>query len=207
MRLGVAERSGRSSPASRRCTCGGGRGSRPRRGRRRRTCRTNLRPSARAIEWPSDVLPTPGGPTKQRIWPETSLLELRDREVLDDPVLDLLEVEVVVVEDRARVIEVEVVLGERVPRQRENPLEVGADHAVLGGGRRQPLEPRELPVGRLAHVLGQRRARRGARAARSPRPALGRPRRAPAGSPSAAGAGSTPAGPSPSPTAPATGSS
>jgi len=29
--------------------------------------RTNLRPSARAIERPRDVLPTPGGPTKQRI--------------------------------------------------------------------------------------------------------------------------------------------
>ena len=35
--------------------------------------RTNFRPSAFAIEWPSDVLPTPGGPTKQRICPETSL--------------------------------------------------------------------------------------------------------------------------------------
>src|SRR5690242_9156146 len=29
--------------------------------------RTNSRPKARAIEWPSEVLPTPGGPTKQRI--------------------------------------------------------------------------------------------------------------------------------------------
>ncbi len=29
--------------------------------------RVNLRPSARAMDLPSDVLPTPGGPTKQRI--------------------------------------------------------------------------------------------------------------------------------------------
>ena len=64
--------------------------------------RTNLRPSARAIDCPSEVLPTPGGPTKQRIWPETSLLELRDGEVLDDPLLDLLEVVVVLVEDLLR---------------------------------------------------------------------------------------------------------
>ena len=77
--------------------------------------RTNLRPSARAIDWPSEVLPTPGGPTKQRIWPEISLLQLRDREVLDDPLLHLLEVEVVLVEHLARVVEVEVVLGRRVP--------------------------------------------------------------------------------------------
>ena len=31
--------------------------------------RANLRPSAWAIDCPSDVLPTPGGPTKQRIGP------------------------------------------------------------------------------------------------------------------------------------------
>ena len=31
--------------------------------------RTNLRFIARAIDWPSEVLPTPGGPTKQRIGP------------------------------------------------------------------------------------------------------------------------------------------
>ena len=36
--------------------------------------RANLRPSDRAIDWPSEVLPTPGGPTKQRIGPETSSL-------------------------------------------------------------------------------------------------------------------------------------
>ncbi len=49
--------------------------------------------------------------------------------------------------------EVEVVLGGLVPRQREDPVEVGADDAVLRGGRRQLLEPRELAVGGLADVL------------------------------------------------------
>jgi len=34
-----------------------------------RLMRTNFRPSARAIERPSDVFPTTGGPTKQRIGP------------------------------------------------------------------------------------------------------------------------------------------
>ena len=29
--------------------------------------RVNLRPMARAIDWPSEVLPTPGGPTRHRI--------------------------------------------------------------------------------------------------------------------------------------------
>ena len=31
--------------------------------------RMNLRPSARAMDWPSEVLPTPGGPRKHRIGP------------------------------------------------------------------------------------------------------------------------------------------
>ena len=145
--------------------------------------RTNLRPSARAIDWPSEVLPTPGGPTKQRICPETLLRSFGDREVLDDPLLDLVEVEVVVVEHLARVLEVEVVLGVRAPRQRRDPLEVGADHAVLGRRLRQALEPRQLAVGRLPHVVGQRQRLDAARAARRPRPARGPPRRARPGSP------------------------
>ena len=61
----------------------------------------------------------------------------------------------VLVEDLARAVEVEVVLGGVGPRQREDPVEVGADDAVLGGGRRQLLEPRELAAGGLEHLLGQ----------------------------------------------------
>ena len=113
--------------------------------------RSNLRPSARAIDWPSDVLPTPGGPTKHRIEPRASGLSLPHGEELEDAVLDLLDVVVVGVEHLARVREVEVVLGRLVPRQRRDPLEVGADDAVLGRGLRQLLQPRELAVGLLAH--------------------------------------------------------
>ena len=56
-------------------------------------------------------MPTPGGPTKQRIGPCESGFRLAHREVLEDPVLDLLEVVVVGVEHLARVGDVEVVLG------------------------------------------------------------------------------------------------
>ena len=56
-------------------------------------------------------MPTPGGPTKQRIGPGESGFELAHRQVLEDAVLDLLEVVVVGVEDLARVRDVEVVLG------------------------------------------------------------------------------------------------
>ena len=86
------------------------------------------------------------------------LAQLRDREVLDDPVLHLVEVEVIAVEHPPRVVQVEVVLGRGVPRQGQDPLEVGADDAVLGRGRRQPLEPGELAGRRLQDVLGQREA-------------------------------------------------
>ena len=84
-------------------------------------------------------------------------LQLADREVLDDPLLDLLEVVVIGVEDLAGVGDVEVVVGLRRPGQLGEPLEVGADDAVLGGGGRQLLEPAELAVGLLARALGQAR--------------------------------------------------
>ena len=77
--------------------------------------RTNLRSSARAIEWPSDVLPTPGRTDEAEDRPAQVVLQLRDGEVLDDPLLHLLEVVVVVIEDRPGVLEVQVVRAWRRP--------------------------------------------------------------------------------------------
>ena len=54
---------------------------------------------ARAIDLPSEVLPTPGGPTRQRIGPFSFVHALLDREILDDPLLDLLKAVMVGVED------------------------------------------------------------------------------------------------------------
>ncbi len=54
---------------ARRCRCGDGRGSRPRRERRRATRGRTSGRCARAIDLPSEVLPTPGGPTRHRIGP------------------------------------------------------------------------------------------------------------------------------------------
>src|SRR3954462_8174262 len=74
--------------------------------------RTNSRPVALAIDLPSEVLPTPGGPTRHRIGPAAGgpaeaqdgarqlVRPLLYGEVLDDPLLDLLETKVVVVEHR-----------------------------------------------------------------------------------------------------------
>ena len=60
------------------------------------------------------------------------LLELADREVLDDALLDLLEAVVVLVEDLAHLRDVHVVLVVCGPRQVEDPVEVGAHDRVLG---------------------------------------------------------------------------
>ena len=60
------------------------------------------------------------------------------------------------VEHLARLDEVEVVLRLLVPGQADDPLDVGADDAVLGRGRRQLLEPRQLAIDRLAGLLGER---------------------------------------------------
>ena len=119
--------------------------------------RSNSRPRARAIDWPRLVLPTPGGPTKQRIGPGRLRVQLADGQVLEDPVLDVLEVVVVCVQDLLRVLDVEVVLGLHRPGQVDQPLEVAADDAVLGRGRRKLLQAPELALGRLRGVLRQLR--------------------------------------------------
>ena len=53
------------------------------------------------MDLPSEVLPTPGGPTKQRMGPLMRLGELADAEVFEDALLDLAQVVVVLVEDLA----------------------------------------------------------------------------------------------------------
>ena len=114
-----------------------------------------MRPSARAIDWPSDVLPTPGGPTKQRIGPEVSFLSFDDGEVLEDPLLDLLEVEVVLVEhlralSRSRLSV--VVLSHGSVRIQSRYVRMTPYSAAAVG---QLLEPCQLAVDGLAHVFGQ----------------------------------------------------
>ena len=117
--------------------------------------RSNLRPSALRDRAAERGLADAGRTDEAEDRAAGVGLELAHREELEDPVLDLLDVVVVLVEHLARVLEVEVVLGRLVPGQRDDPLEVGADHAVLGRRGRQALEPRELAVGLLAHLLGK----------------------------------------------------
>ena len=104
--------------------------------------------------WPSEVLPTPGGPTKHRIGLLPCGLELAHRQVLEDAPLDLLEPVVVLVEDAPRLGDVDRVLAQLRPRQLDQPVEVGAQHRVLGRGLGHALQALELLARLLLGLLG-----------------------------------------------------
>ena len=115
---------------------------------------------ARAIDSPIEVLPVPGGPIRVRIAPERALVgdpalgaQLADRDVLGDPVLDVLETGVVGVQDLACVVGIEPLGGALAPRHGQQPVEVGADHRGLAG-LAHPLQATELALGLLADLVG-----------------------------------------------------
>ena len=139
------------------------------------------------------------------------LLELADGQVLEDPLLDLVEVVVILVEDLARPADVEPVPARLGPREGSPASpKIGPDDRIFGragvhprrGGSssRAPL-PRGRPPGGLAFLIFSHPTRR-SRDCRSRSP------RAPPGWPSTAGGGEwMRAGPSEARIRPAPGSS
>jgi len=81
-------------------------------------------------------------------------LQLADRQVLDDAVLGLLEAGVVGVEHLLRAREIDHLVGALAPRQRHEPVDVGAGDGVLGGRGRHFREPIELAERLLTNLLG-----------------------------------------------------
>ena len=78
------------------------------------------------------------------------------REELQDPLLDLLDVVVVLVQDRPGAFDVAGVLGQGRPRQAGHPIEIGPDDRGLGGIGMAPLQPLDLFLdlrGRLGRDL------------------------------------------------------
>ena len=73
--------------------------------------------------------------------------------MLDDPLLDLLQPEVVLVEDAARLGQVERDGFGRFPGQLDEPLQIGAHHAVLGRGLGGAGETAQLLAGLLHHFV------------------------------------------------------
>src|SRR5713226_5600445 len=114
--------------------------------------RTKLRPVARATDLPSEVLPTPGGPTRHRIGPLELAHQGLHREILEDALLDLLEPVMVLLEDALGFLNVELVLGVLEPRQRQEPVEIVAHDRRLWRHRRHQLELLDLALALLAHL-------------------------------------------------------
>ena len=98
-----------------------------------RLVRTNLRPVARAMLWPSEVLPTPGGPTNTGSGSCLGI-ELAHRQILEDAPLDLGQAVVVLVQDAPRLGNVDGVLARLRPGQLDQPVQIGAHHRVLSRG-------------------------------------------------------------------------
>jgi hypothetical protein len=80
-----------------------------------------------------------------------------DGEVLEDPLLDLLQTVVLGLQDLLGLVDVVAIVGLVVPRQRDHPVEVVAHHRRLGAHRRHLLQLLELLeaalLGLLAHLL------------------------------------------------------
>ena len=106
---------------------------------------------------PSEVLPVPGRAGEAEDRALHVLLELADRQVFEDPLLDLLEVVVVGVEHLAGPAQVEPVAARLAPGQDRQPVEVGPDDRVLGRARVHARQPLELALGLVQDLL--RRAR------------------------------------------------
>jgi hypothetical protein len=104
---------------------------------------------------PEARLPHPGRADEAEDRAGRVRVQFAHREVLEDPLLDVFEVVVVGVQHPFGVADVEVVGRLLGPGQLDQPLQVGADDAVLGRRGRQFRQPPELPVGRFARLLGQ----------------------------------------------------
>ncbi len=142
-------------------------------------------PATCAIDRASDVLPTPGGPTKQRIGPFSAGLSLRTARYSRMRSFSLLEPRVLRVEHLLGACTRSIVSSVRFgPRQRDQPVEVGARHRVLGRGHRHLGQAVEFAQ---RFLLDRRRAcRRPRSSCAAPRPPSSgrRLRRVPSGSPS-----------------------
>ncbi len=82
-------------------------------------------------------------------------LQLLDRKVFDNPLLDLVEIVVILVEHLARGHRIEAVLADGGPGHVEDPVDVRADHLILGRRRRHPLQTIDLTSGDGQHRFGQ----------------------------------------------------
>ena len=106
--------------------------------------RRNCSPSALAMLWPSEVLPTPGGPDEAQDGAAALRVELAHGQELENAALDLLEAVVILVQDRARPLDVELLRVDLRPGHGDEPVQIGARHGIFGRAFGHALQAREL---------------------------------------------------------------
>ena len=117
--------------------------------------RTKLRPVARAIDLPSEVLPTPGGPHQAKNRTFDLTYAVLDRQILDDPLLDLFQAVMVFVENALGGKHVPLHPGPLLPGDPEYPVEIVANDRRLGGHRTHAPQLLELRRRFLRSFLGE----------------------------------------------------
>ena len=80
--------------------------------------------------------------------------QLPDRQIFDDPALDLLQTVVILIEDSPCLGNVDRLLLRQAPGQFDQPVEIASDHACLGGRLRHALIAANF-LSRLAFRLGR----------------------------------------------------
>ncbi len=82
-------------------------------------------------------------------------IEFAHRQIFDQPPLHFLEIVMVAIENLLRLIEIEIVLAQFVPRQIGDDLDVTDDDGKLRAGRRNEIEPLQFAL-RLLHHFRRR---------------------------------------------------
>src|SRR5262245_1757269 len=80
-------------------------------------------------------------------------VKLAHREIFEDAPLDARQAVVILVEDTARLGDVDRVRSHLRPRQFDQPVQISPDHGIFGGGFRHALEPLELFPGLILGLL------------------------------------------------------
>ena len=79
--------------------------------------------------------------------------KLAHGQILDNAPLDLLQTVMILVEDPARLRDVDWSSLGKLPRQLDEPVQIGAHHPVFGSRLRHALQPSQLLARLLLHLF------------------------------------------------------
>ena len=106
------------------------------------------------MDLPSEVLPTPGGPTKHRIGPFMLRLQPPHRKIVENAVFYFLQVIVVGVENLFRLRDFNFSARSLRPGQHGQPLDVVARDRIIGRHRRHARQAPQFFQRFLLHLVG-----------------------------------------------------